>query len=277
MPKTKEEVDKKISDIIAEFSGLIDEEGARVIIEKELGRDYFHPFYPSISTEFFSKIKREKNMSQLPKITIADLLTGTRVGMLEARISEVSVYTQLSKYATPANSTVNVYRLKLIDTTGEINYSDWCKKPNVQRAYKVNQIIRFHHAKLKPSTNIDPNTGQLYPPNVTVEKASIIELLNSNGDAIIPENLTPAVVQPVSAAVLPPVASSPVASIPQGIPVAQSTPATEWLNVKAQYPSFYNAVDELFGEIWKALADQPNITQKLENDFKGYMDMIWGA
>lgn len=218
-------------------------------------------------------------MSQLPKIMIADLLTGTRVGMLTARITEVEVFTQISKFSKPPGQTVNVYKLTLIDKTGTITYSDWCKMAGVQRSYKKGQIIRFHHAKLKLSTNVDPNTGQLYPPNVTVEKSTIIELLNSNGDAPVPKNLTlaPSTMAPITG--MPPVASAvvpQVAALIDTMVVAQSTPSTEWLNVQAQYPNFYNAVDVLFGEIWKVLVSQPNITEYIENTHKGLMDMIWG-
>lgn len=222
-------------------------------------------------------------MSQLPKITIADLLSQTRVGMLEARISEVSVFPVVSKYANPPGATVNVYKLKLIDKTGSIEYSDWCKKPGLTRAYKVNQIVRFHHAKLKLSQNIDPNTQQLYPPTVTVEKSTIIELLNSNGDAIIPKT------NPVSA-VIPtiPVASSPVATAipmapvqpiattvpPMAVPTAQPV-ASHYILVKANYPEFYNAVDVLFEKIYEQL----NAVQQANIDltYKDQMDLIWGV
>lgn len=209
-------------------------------------------------------------MSQLPNITIADLLTGTRVGMLTARITEVSVFTQLSKYATPANSTVNVYKLNLIDSTGEINYSDWCKKPNVQRSYKKGQIIRFHHAKLKPSTNIDPNTGQLYPPNVTVEKSTIIELLNEDGTAPVPKNLTsaPQTMAPITG--MPSVASSPV---PQTVVIPQAV-GPEYLIVKAQYPKFYSSVDILFNQIFVLLSEDKKAL--VETAFSNLMDQIWG-
>ena len=220
--------------------------------------------------EIYFKSKSVKNMSQLPKITIADLLTGTRVGMLTARITEVSVFTQLSKYATPANSTVNVYKLNLLDGTGEINYSDWCKKPNVQRSYKKGQIIRFHHAKLKPSTNVDPNTGQLYPPNVTVEKSTIIELLNEDGTAPVPKNLTPAVVQPVASVSLPPIASSPV---PQTAVIPQAV-GPEYLIVKAQYPNFYGFMDNLLNKLYDMLTDQQQTF--VDSNYSLLMNAIWG-
>ena len=42
-----------------------------------------------IDVEITLKKNVKKNMSQLPQITIADLLTGTRVGMITARITEV--------------------------------------------------------------------------------------------------------------------------------------------------------------------------------------------
>ena len=101
---------------------------------------------------------------QLPQIKIADLLQ-YRAGMLVARILDVAVFQNVSKFANPPNSTVNVYKLKIGDETGTVSYSDWCKRPGVTRNYVVNQIIRFAHAKLKPA-KMDAN-GQPYPPQVT--------------------------------------------------------------------------------------------------------------
>lgn len=217
-------------------------------------------------------------MSQpLPSITIADLLTGTRIGMLVGRITNIEMFTAVNKFSKPLpNQVVNVYKLTLIDNSGTIVYADWCKKPESIRIYEVNQVLRFEHAKLKVSITIDPNTGAVYPPTVTSEQGKKIELLDKDMKAVIPRFGN----TPVSApAAVPAVASLPIASSPvaQVIPVPQSTPATEWLNVKAQFPNFYNAVDELFGEIWKALGNQPAITQDLETRFKWYMDIIWGA
>ncbi len=211
-------------------------------------------------------------MSQpLPEIKIAELLTGTRVGMLTARITDVSVFTQISKFSNPVGQTVNVYKLSLIDESGSITYSDWCKKEGVQRSYKKGQIIRFHHAKLKPSTNIDATTGQLYPPNVTVEKATIIELLNEDGTAPVPKNLSvaPTTMAPITG--LPAVASSPVATT-AGIPKPSGP---EWMIVKAQYPKFYTAVDVLFEKIYEKVPEADKAL--IQVNFSGLMDMIWGA
>jgi len=212
-------------------------------------------------------------MSQLPQIKIADLLQ-YKIGWLIARISEVSSFQAVSKYTKPPNSTVNVYKLKLIDETGEIEYQDWCKKPNVERTYKKGQIIKFAHAKLKISQNIDPNTGQPFPPRITTEPKAIVELLDENGQNVIAKTIQQQqiVASPPNPITLPP-ASLP--TVAQPITPAIPGPTADWLSVKAQYPVFYNTVDELFNLIYKLLSPEQQIF--VDQTYKRMMDYIWGS
>ena len=223
-------------------------------------------------------------MSQLPKITIANLLQ-FQVGWLEARIKAIEVYPVASKYANPPNSTVNVYKLTLLDNTGSIEYSDWCKKPGITRTYKVGQILRFAHAKLKVSKNINPDTGVVYPPAVTNEAKTIVELYNENNSAIIPrtnQGTTPvaatAPTMPVATGSLP--ASIP--TIPQaqttataGIPTTIVAPQPDYLVVQDQFPVFYNAVNVLLNKLYEALTTEQKVFVDL--NYSEMMDIIWGV
>ena len=207
----------------------------------------------------------------MQQIKIADLHT-QRVGMLIGRITAIDVFTVKSKHSEPKNSVVNLYKLMLQDETGSIGYDDWCKKPGVTRVYKVGYILKFDYAKLKPGKQI-ANTNDFYPATVTAEKGTVIQQFDENMKTPVTRYGTvPApVVQPVPSVSLPPVASSPVAP---AVPVAQSTPATEWMNVKAQYPNFYGFMDNLFNKLYDMLTDQQQTF--VDSEYSLLMNAIWG-